>query len=108
MNDFEDSVSRFREAMRQEGERSENPGWQAMLDRGRIRAATRLRWALAAATLLALGAVPIWRNAQQRRAVAQDRADELLMEQVNAGLSRGVPPAMAPLLGFANEKESSQ
>jgi hypothetical protein len=46
-----------------------------------------------------LGAIPIYRDAQQR---AQDRADVLLMEKVNAALSRPVPRALAPLMGQGN------
>jgi len=98
MNDFDESVARFREAMKQEGERGPNPGWTAILASESRLAQVRLRWALAVAALLALTAIPVWRGAEQRRAAAQDRADELLLEQVNAGLSRGVARAMIPLV----------
>jgi hypothetical protein len=56
------------------------------------------RWILIAATLVILAAVPIYRNVELRRAAQQARADALLMEQVDAGLSRPVPAPMEPLL----------
>jgi hypothetical protein len=57
-----------------------------------------LRWALAAAALLVLAAVPIYRNAQDRQHQAEmARADALLLEQVDAEVSRAVPRPMEPL-----------
>jgi hypothetical protein len=108
MSDFRESIAEFREAMRREGESAESPGLHGILERGRARAGARFRWPLAAAVLLVVGAVPLWRSAEQRRELARERADELLMQQVNASLSRGVPRAMEPLLEpvFLNEKEN--
>jgi hypothetical protein len=57
-----------------------------------------VRWALAAAALLVLAAVPIYRNAQERQRQAEiARADALLLEQVDAEVSRAVPRPMEPL-----------
>ena len=57
-----------------------------------------VRWALAAATLLLLAAVPIYRNVQVRQRQAEiARADALLLEQVDAEVSRAVPRPMEPL-----------
>jgi hypothetical protein len=58
------------------------------------------RWLLIAATLVVLVGVPIYRNAERQRAAAQARADALLMEQVDAVLSRPVPAPMEPLLSL--------
>jgi anti-sigma factor RsiW len=58
-----------------------------------------VRWALAAATLLLLAAVPIYRNVQVRQRQAEiARADALLLEQVDAEVSRAVPRPMEPLV----------
>jgi hypothetical protein len=58
-----------------------------------------MRWALVAAALLVLAAVPIYRNAQDRQRQAEiARADALLLEQVDAEVSRAVPRPMEPLV----------
>jgi len=58
-----------------------------------------MRWALVAAALLLLAAVPIYRNAQDRRRQAEiARADALLLEQVDVEVSRAVPRPMEPLV----------
>jgi hypothetical protein len=57
-----------------------------------------MRWALVAAALLVLAAVPIYRNVQVRQRQAEiARADALLLEQVDAEVSRAVPRPMEPL-----------
>ena len=57
-----------------------------------------MRWVLVAAALLVL-AVPIYRNAQDRQRQAEiARADALLLEQVDAEVSRAVPRPMEPLV----------
>jgi hypothetical protein len=58
-----------------------------------------MRWALVAAALLVLAAAPIYRNAQDRQRQAEiARADALLLEQVDAEVSRAVPRPMEPLV----------
>jgi hypothetical protein len=104
--DFQEAVARFRDAVHQEGERTASPGLDAILARERRSKRARLRFAVAAMVVLALGAIPAYENArhmnaQRQREAAQARADALLLEQVNAGLSRSVPRAMAPLMGWA-------
>jgi hypothetical protein len=48
---------------------------------------------------LVLAAVPIYRNAQDRQRQAEiARADALLLEQVDAEVSRAVPRPMEPLV----------
>jgi hypothetical protein len=107
MKDFQEALARFRDAVRQEGERSEIPDLHALLERERPARSPGLRrtnvaWAAAAAAALMLAAVPAYQNVLQRERVAeQEKADTLLMQQVNAGLSRSVPRAMTPLLGWA-------
>jgi hypothetical protein len=107
MNDFrpghfQEAVARFRDAVRQEGERSEVPGLHAILSRDRRTKSIRLRWAVAAVVALMLGAIPAYERAQERlREAEQEKADAVLIEQVNAGLARSVPRAMAPLMDWA-------
>jgi hypothetical protein len=67
-----------------------------------------LRWALVAAALLVLAAVPIYRNAQDRQRQADlARADALLLEQVDAEVSRAVPRPMEPLVKLVSWDFSS-
>ena len=55
----------------------------------------RLSWPLAVAATLLLAAVPVYKSARDAR---QSDADALLLERVEAGISRDVPMAMEPLL----------
>ena len=67
-----------------------------------------LRWALGAAALLVLAAVPIYRNAQDRQRQAEiASADALLLEQVDAEVSRAVPRPMEPLVKLVSWDFSS-
>src|SRR5208283_5891399 len=67
-----------------------------------------MRWALVAAALLVLAAVPVHRNAQERQRQAEiARADALLLEQVDAEVSRAVPRPMEPLVKLVSWDFSS-
>jgi len=63
--------------------------------------ARRLQWSLAAAALVVLAAIPVWKNARDRR-IAEEaaRADAILMEQVDAQVSRTVPVTLEPLVSL--------
>ena len=101
MNDFQEVLARFRDAIHQEGERSESPGLHAILQRERPSKRLRLRWALAAVVILALGGIPAYVNGQRRqREAAREAADRVLLQQVHAGLSRSAARAMQPLMGW--------
>ena len=106
MNKFRESLGQFREAMHREGAQAEIPGLQQILSRDRR--AKRLRpqwnkvaWAVAAAVLLIAAVIPVYENVQRQREAEQEKADVVLLEQVNAGLARSVPRAMTPLMGRA-------
>jgi hypothetical protein len=96
---FKETLAGFREAMREEGERSVSPKFEQLLYREKSGGSRRLRWAAAFAGLtLVVASVPVYRNQQKRRAAAQEQADTLLLEQVNDSLSRSVSPVMEPLM----------
>jgi hypothetical protein len=106
MNQFRETLARFRESVRQEGERSEIPKLRDLLERERPVRSLGLRWtdvawAAAATVALMLAAIPAYQSVQRQREIEQDKADALLLEQVNAGLSRSVPRAMEPLMDRA-------
>ena len=67
------------------------------------------RWVLASAALSLMVAAPVWWNARQQRAIQtnedQAKADELLLERVNAGLSRSVPASMEPLMQLISRED---
>ena len=61
----------------------------------RRQGAGALRWALAAAAaLVVVAAVLLWRNARQRRV----EADALLWQEIDAHVSRQVPAPLEPLM----------
>jgi anti-sigma factor RsiW len=67
-----------------------------------------VRRALVAAALIILATIPLLKNTQERQIAPQTFDDTLLLEQVNAHLSRTVPTPMEPLMelfedGFTNE-----
>jgi hypothetical protein len=109
MNDFQDAVARFRSAMIQEGERSQSPSLQAILELERPSTGRHLHWAAVILLVLALGAIPAYLHERQlHREAAEERADAMLSAQVDAGLSRSVSRAMVPLMGSAPAKAASQ
>jgi anti-sigma factor RsiW len=62
------------------------------------------RWIFATAALsLAVAAPVFWTT---RRAAEQAKADQLLLERVNAGLSRSVPASMEPLMQLISRENS--
>lgn len=66
------------------------------------------RWVMAAAALSVIIAAPVYWNARQQQAAERAKADQLLLERINAGLSRSVPASMEPLtqlLSKENEHE---
>jgi predicted anti-sigma-YlaC factor YlaD len=63
------------------------------------------RWILATAALALLVATPMYWNARQQRAAEQAKADQLLLERVETGLSRAVPASMEPLLQLVSKEE---
>lgn len=63
------------------------------------------RWVLATAAVALMLAAPVYWNARQQRSTEQSKTDELLLERVNAGLSRTVPPSMEPLMQLISKEE---
>ena len=88
---LENAVAWFRGSVRE---------WSETGGTRQLRVRRQPRWALIAATLVILAGVPIYRNVELQREADRARADALLMEQVDAGLSRPVPAPMEPLLSL--------
>jgi len=63
------------------------------------------RWILATAALLLLTGAPVYWSAREQRAAEQARADELLLQRINSGLSRSVPASMEPLMQLVSKEE---
>ena len=67
------------------------------------------RWVLASAALSLMVAAPMYWNARQQRTIQtnedQAKADELLLERVQAGLSRSVPASMEPLMQLISRED---
>ena len=91
---LEETLAQFRGAVRGWSDRLAPPARLGEASRPTIRA----RWAIAAAALGILSAIPVYRSAADRRREAErERADAALLEQVDAAVSRRVPSPMEPL-----------
>ena len=66
----------------------------------------RASWA--AAALTALVAIPIYRNAHQREKQLKAAEDTLLLEHVNAHLSRAIPAPMEPMMRLVTDINDEQ
>jgi hypothetical protein len=108
---LEASLALFRGSVRHWSDRQVRVPWPLAPTRGSRRYPARLRplrWALVAAALLVLAVVPIYRNVQDRQRQAEmARADALLLEQVDAEVSRAVPRPMEPLVKLVSWDFSS-
>jgi len=101
---FRGSVRRWSDGQR----RAEPPASGSILPARRGFWAQPLGWALVPATLLVLAAVPVYRNVQDRQRQAEAaRADALLLEKVDAEVSRAVPRPMEPLVKLVSWDFSS-
>lgn len=100
---LKDAIAAFRGSIRRQGDQMESPGLEAILKREQVSRRPRpLRWVVTAAVVLVLGAIPVSyeRSREQQRAAEQAREDAILLQKVNAGLSRTVPRSLEPLLGW--------
>jgi predicted anti-sigma-YlaC factor YlaD len=66
------------------------------------------RWILATAASSLLVATQVYWSARQQRLADQAKADELLLERVQTGLSRSVPASMEPLLQLISKDDQTE
>jgi len=66
------------------------------------------RWILATAALSLLVATPVYWSARQQRLADQAKADELLLERIDASLSRSVPASMEPLMQLISKDDQRE
>ena len=66
-----------------------------------------LRWALITALLILFVAVPLYRSVSDHHRQT-DADDALLLEQVNAHLSRAVPAPMEPLMQLLSDSSTKE
>jgi hypothetical protein len=84
-----DALAQFRSAVRQAGDTPRLPLIEPAAPYGR-------RWALAALILIA-ASWPVYRAVTEHRRAEAARADAILLEQVDAGVSRTIARPMEPL-----------
>jgi hypothetical protein len=95
----------FRESVHEWAEQNGGttiPDATALEDTSRVRVRP-LHWALASAALILLLVIPIYKRANEQKRATQALDDALLLEQVNASLSRTVPAPMEPLMKLVSE-----
>jgi hypothetical protein len=90
---LEGALGDFRAAVRAS---SQAPAPSAILIRRRP--VRMLRWATAAAALLGIAAVPVYRHQREEARRAELARDAILLQQVDAEVSEAVPTSMAPLV----------
>ena len=98
--EFEGALALFRGAVHdwseQQGARSAAWGDEPVRPRWHFQP---MRWALAGVALLILATIPFAYNAREKQRQAElAKADALLLEQVDAEISRPVPATMEPLV----------
>jgi len=79
------------------------PDSEVLRNKSSVRRKGTLQWALAAAAVIILIVVPIYRNAGDRHREADTSADTILLEQVNAHLSRTVASPMEPFMQLLSD-----
>ncbi|MGA2183083.1 MAG: hypothetical protein ABSH47_08645 [Bryobacteraceae bacterium] len=94
--------SEFRDSLRYwsaaQGGSAPRPVWLTESPLG----AHRLRWALVAVTMVLLAAIPFYRSRVQQHQVDTNLEDAVLLEQIDAGVSRSIPAPMEPLTGLVS------
>jgi hypothetical protein len=94
-------LSEFRDSLRgwsADQGTAPRPVWRIEGPRG----AHRLRWALVAVAMVLLAAIPIYRSRERQRRVDASLNDAVLLEQIDAGVSRSVPAPMEPLTSLVS------
>jgi hypothetical protein len=106
LEQLESTLSQFRGAVRDwSGSATTAPGWRQPVSHGAWFSWPRA--ALAAVMLFLMVAAPFYWSAEQRRRAAEvERADTLLLEQVDSEISRAVPEPMEPLVNLATWNSS--
>ncbi len=98
---LEAALSLFRSSVRLLGDQQSSSKLQAAWTRDRSRPGFPhpLRWVLTVATLLIVAAIPVFQLAKDKQRKAElAKADAILMEQVDAEVSRAIPEPMEPLI----------
>jgi len=105
-----ETLSMFRDSAQHWSERS---GGSIAPNRAFLQAASPafdvspFRWALAMAVLILVVMVPVYKSISDRHRAA-DAEDALLLEQVNAHLSRNVAAPMEPLMELLSEGSADE
>ena len=108
---FHDPVSTFRTVMQNWSDRENAPRLadvSVFLSRSRRFANPLWRWAPAGLAIIILSAIPIYIQQQKLQSELEQatREDVLLMDAVNAHLSRTIPAPMEPIMALVPQQES--
>ncbi|MGD0616472.1 MAG: hypothetical protein ABSB67_02305 [Bryobacteraceae bacterium] len=95
------ALSDFRDSLRSWGAAEGAPP-QPMWRTENAQGAHRLRWALAAMVLVLLAAIPVYLARDRPRPGGTSAEDAVLLEQIDANVSRTVPATMEPLTSLVS------
>jgi hypothetical protein len=94
---LESAMATLRGSLRSVGEQSLPPAVDWARASRRPWLGLPVQWLVAAAALLLLTVVSLYHSHEQRRKAELARADAILLEQVDAGISRPIAEPMEPL-----------
>ena len=109
LSQLQETLSAFRGSVQHWAKQSGGsviPDGASLVEEERFYNVHPLRWALAAAALMFL-VIPVY-NDISNRARQKQAEDALLLERVNAHLSRGVPAPMEPLLELLSDGSAQE
>jgi hypothetical protein len=102
---LQETLAVFRDSVQQWTDRcggSEVPSPAFLRTDSSVFSGRPFQWALAVLALILLVLIPVHKNTSERRLKAEAE-DTLLLEQVNAQLSRTVPEALEPLMTLLSD-----
>jgi hypothetical protein len=103
---LQETLAVFRDSVQQWTDRcggSEVPSPAFLRTDSAVFSGRPFHWALAVVALILLVLIPVHKNTSERRLVEAEAEDTLLLEQVNAQLSRTVPEALEPLMTLLSD-----
>ena len=102
LTELHGTLSDFRDSLRDWGAAQPDAAPRSVWLTETPHRAHRLRWALVAMAMVVLAAIPVYRSHEEQRRLDTSLEDAVLLEQIDAGVSRSVPVPMQPLTNLVS------